>query len=89
MGLTSTKALILALILFVSVGWGIGNGYITWQQDSYRCLGTGFYKAVGKQPLVVIGRLHVMYQPYAWGCDQDHRYDPKQYHVRNGILESN
>jgi hypothetical protein len=87
MGLVGGRLFIFLAVLLVLVGWGAGNGYIRFERSPYKCYGgAGLYAEVGKQPLIVLGRLHVYYQPLSWGCDKDRRYDPSTYHVENGIL---
>jgi hypothetical protein len=87
MGLVGGKILLGLAALLVIAGWGIGNGYVRWESDAYKCYGgLGFYSEVPKQRLITIGRLHVYYQPYSFGCPQDRRFDPRVYRVENGEL---
>ncbi len=77
---------VLVAALFVSM-WQYGNGYLTVGRDKYNCFGgRHWYKAVDKQRLLSIGPANWYYQPWTWGCDSDHRYDPKQYVVQDGQL---
>ena len=87
MGLLGGKAIIIAAALLLLIGWGIGNGYVRFETDNYKCFGnSGFYAAVPKQRLMTLGRIHVYYQPLSWGCDTDHRYDPKVYRTQDGQI---
>lgn len=90
--LLSFKSIIITigLVFILWIGWAWGNGYLTYQKVDYKCLnGTGYYAAVEKQQWFSLGRFHFYYQPYTWGCDKDHQYDPNAYHVENGVLVGN
>lgn len=87
MTLASGKVIIVAAILFVALGWAISESLVRWEKTDYACLKSKWWYGVGdKQQWFGIGRLHFYYQPLAFGCDEAHRYDPKQYKVVNGLL---
>jgi hypothetical protein len=87
MGLVSGKIIVVLLLLFVSFGWALGNGYVSWAKSPYECLGGKRLTPVGeKLDWLWIGSLHLKYQAYKWGCDADHMYDPRVYLVENGVL---
>ena len=87
MGLVSGRVIILLLILFVGFGWAIGNGFVRWEKDPYKCAeGKWFQSVVPQQRLMTIGALHLYYQPVSWDCREEAKYDPKQYHMVDGLL---
>lgn len=87
MGLVSGRVIIVLLLLFVGFGWALGNGYVSWSKPTYECFGGKGLTPVGdKVDWLWIGRLEIKYQPYKWGCDKDHQYDPAIYKVVAGML---
>lgn len=87
MGLISGRLVIIVIIICVALGWSIANGLVTWNASDHACYGGKSIQPVGK-PLhwLWVGKLQLSYQPWQWDCDKDHAYDPKQYHVVDGVL---
>lgn len=87
MGLVSGKIIIVLLLLFVGFGWSLGNGYVSYKGDGYKCVnGKWWYSEVPKQRLWAVGKLSLFYQPLDFGCTAAERYDPQTYEVQNGAL---
>jgi hypothetical protein len=71
---------------FISL-WQYGNGYLTIGRDKYACYGgRHWYKQVDKQRLIAVGPVNWYYQPWTWGCPDDHRYSSQQYDIKDGQL---
>ena len=87
MGLVSGRVILVLLLLFVGFGWAIGNGYVRWEKDAYKCAESkGFQGVVPQQRLVTLGTLHIYYQPMNFDCRDEAKYDPKIYRMESGLL---
>jgi hypothetical protein len=65
------------------------NGLLDFKGDGYQCLGGRRYYGLEQQRLLAVGSVSVYYHPLAFGCQEDHRYQPGQWHVENGVLVPN
>lgn len=95
MGMISLKMFFLTFLgVVVLLGLlGISKGLLRFGADKYECYPRPgapdrYYYDTGdpERWLTVFGRIHLYYQPKAYGCPVERRFDPNKYRVENGLL---